>query len=182
MTGMKGVKDMKRSCRRLVTILASLALLVWPAVVDAQKLVIVVRHAERADGGAGTAPMTGAPADPLLSAAGEARAEKLAATLAESGITAIVATEFRRTQDTAKPLAARLGLTAQIVKAADTPALLERLRTVHANDVVLVVGHSNTMPAIIKGLTGDNVNIPDSQFDDLFVVVPATRTMSRLKY
>jgi broad specificity phosphatase PhoE len=178
----KEVMDMKRGCRRVVTILTWLVLLASPAVVDAQKLVIVVRHAERADGGAGTAPMTGAPADPLLSAAGEARAEKLAAMLAESGVTAIVATEFRRTQDTAKPLAAKLGLTAHIVKAADTPALLERLRTVYAKDVVLVVGHSNTLPAIIKGLTGDNVNIPDSQYDDLFVLVPATRTMSRLKY
>jgi broad specificity phosphatase PhoE len=158
------------------------ALMALPVVVNAQKLVIVVRHAERADGGAGTGMMTGTPADPPLSAAGEARAGKLAGMLAESSITTIFATEFRRTQDTAKPLAARLGLVAHVVKAADTAALLERLKTAHGNDVVLVVGHSNTMPAIIKGLTGDTVTIPDSQYDDLFVLVPATRTMSRLKY
>jgi broad specificity phosphatase PhoE len=181
MKGMKLMKNMKGN----VCVAAASALIAFialPAVVDAQKLVIVVRHAERADGGAGAAMMTGTPADPLLSAAGEARAAKLAGMLAESGVTAIFATEFRRTQDTAKPLAAKLGLTAHVVKAADTSALLERLKTAHGSDVVLVVGHSNTMPAIIKGLTGDTVTIPDSQYDDLFVLVPATRTMSRLKY
>ncbi|HYN09204.1 MAG TPA: phosphoglycerate mutase family protein [Vicinamibacterales bacterium] len=151
----------------------------WPAVAHAQKLVIVVRHAERADGGAA---MTGAPADPLLSAAGEARAARLAGLLAESGITAIFATEFKRTQDTAKPVAAKLGLTMQTVKAADTAGLVATLKASHANDVVLVVGHSNTMPAIIKGLTGRDVTITDAQYDDLFVLVPASGTVSRLKY
>ena len=178
---MKVMKNMNGICRIAVAS-GLVALFMLPAVVHAQKLVIVVRHAERADGGAGTTTMMGTPADPPLSAAGEARAGKLAAMLAESGVTAILTTEFRRTQDTAKPLAAKLGLTAHVIKAADTAALLERLKTVHANDVVLVVGHSNTMPAIIKGLTGDTVTIPDSQYDDLFVLVPATRTMSRIKY
>jgi broad specificity phosphatase PhoE len=180
---MKGnMKAMKGNTRRVFAAVTSLALLMAPAVVEAQKLVIVVRHAERADGGAGTAPMTGAPADPLLSAAGEARAGKLATMLEASGITAIFATEFRRTQDTAKPLAGKLGLTTQIVKAADTAALLDRLKTAHANDIVLVVGHSNTMPGIISGLTGARVTIADSQYDDLFVLVPATRTITRLRY
>ena len=150
--------------RSVCTWLFFLGLVVCPALAEAQKLVIVVRHAERADGGAGAAPMTAAPADPLLSAAGEARASRLAGLLAESGITAIFATEFKRTQDTAKPVAAKLGLTPQIVKAADTSALLGRLKASHANDTVLVVGHSNTMPGIIKGLTGRDVTIADSQY------------------
>lgn len=162
--------------------LALSTLFIRPVAVEAQTLVIVVRHAERADGGAGATPMTGAPADPPLSAAGEARAAKLASILADSGITAVFATEFKRTQDTAKPLAARVGLTTSIVKAADTGALLSRLKANHANDIVLVVGHSNTMPAVIKGLTGRDVTIADSQYDDLFLLVPSTRTMSRLKY
>jgi broad specificity phosphatase PhoE len=182
MKAMKTVKAMKGNTRLVFVAVTSLALLLSPAVVEAQKLVIVVRHAERADGGAGTAPMTGAPADPLLSAAGEARAGRLASMLEASGITAIFATEFRRTQDTAKPLAGKLGLTTQIVNAADTASLLQRLKTAHASDVVLIVGHSNTMPAIIKGLTGDTVTIPDAQYGDLFVLVPATGAMARLKY
>ena len=169
----------RAACVRLLLV----ALFVLPpASVDAQTLVIAVRHAERADGGSGAAPMTGAPADPLLSAAGEARAARLAGVLADAGITAIFATEFRRTQDTAKPLATKLGLTTAIVKASDTTGLLARLKESHANDVVLIVGHSNTLPAIIKGLTGRDVTIADSQYDDLFMLVPAAKTMSRLKY
>jgi broad specificity phosphatase PhoE len=163
-------------------LLVSLTSLAWPAVAEAQRLVIVVRHAERADGGAPSPSMTGAAADPLLSAAGEARAARLAALLAESGVTAIFATEFKRTQDTAKPVAAKLGLTTQIVKAVDTAGLLAKLKAAHANDVVLVVGHSNTMPEIIKGLTGRSVTIADSQYDDLFFLVPASGTVARIKY
>src|SRR5262245_55830637 len=168
--------------RHLVTSSLAIVLLVLaPAVASAQELVIVVRHAERADGGAG-ASMAGAPADPLLSAAGEARAAKLAGMLEESGITAIVVTEFRRTQDTAKPIAAKLALTPEIVKAADTQDLLARLKTKHANDVVLVVGHSNTIPAIVKGLTGHDITVADSQYNDIFFVVPASGAVSRVKY
>lgn len=168
----------RSACVRLLLV----ALFALPAAVDAQTLVIAVRHAERADGGAGAAPMTDAPADPLLSAAGEARAARLAGLLADSGITAIFTTEFRRTQDTAKPIAAKLGLTTTIIKASDTAGLLARLKASHANDVVLIVGHSNTLPAVIKGLTGRDVTIADSQYDDLFLLVPAAKTMSRLKY
>jgi broad specificity phosphatase PhoE len=91
-------------------------------------------------------------------------------------------TEFRRTQDTAKPIAAKLGLTPEVVKAAETPDLLSRLKTKHVNDVVLVVGHSNTIPAIIKALTGRDVNVADSEYDDLFFVVPASGAVSRIKY
>ena len=162
--------------------LLMLSLVSLPAPAEAQKLVIAVRHAERADGGTGGLTMTGTPADPLLSAAGEARAARLAGMLVDSGITVIFTTEFRRTQDTAKPLAAKLGLIPVVNKGTDTAALLARLKANHANDVVLVVGHSNTLPAIVKGLTGREVTIADSQYDDLFVLVPGTGTMSRLKY
>jgi broad specificity phosphatase PhoE len=168
--------------RHLATSSLAITLFVLsPAVASAQKLVIVVRHAERADGGA-AASMAGTPADPLLSAAGEARAAKLAGMLDESGITAIVVTEFRRTQDTAKPIAAKLALTPEIVKAADTQELLARLKTTHANDVVLVVGHSNTIPAIVKGLTGRDITVADSQYNDIFFVAPTTGAVSRVKY
>ena len=161
---------------------AALAIIVLaPAAASAQKLVIVVRHAERADGGAGVS-MAGTPADPLLSAAGEARAAKLAGMLEEAAITAIVVTEFRRTQDTAKPIAAKLALSPEIIKAADTQDLLTRLKTKLANDVVLVVGHSNTIPAIVEGLTGRDVTVADSQYNDIFFVVPASGAVSRVKY
>src|SRR5262249_39239458 len=73
----------------IVIALAAVVLLM-PAVAFAQKLVFVVRHAERADAG------MQAQTDPPLSAAGEARAQRLAAMLADTGVKDIFATEFKR--------------------------------------------------------------------------------------
>ena len=60
-------------------------------IVSAQPVVVIVRHAEKANGGN----------DPDLSSAGRARANELARILKDSGITAIFSTEFKRTQETA---------------------------------------------------------------------------------
>jgi broad specificity phosphatase PhoE len=174
---------MTLSCwRRLPFVAAAVtlsAVLLVPALAQGQKLVIAVRHAERADGGAmATSPQT----DPPLSAAGEARARKLADALRDAGVTAVFATEYKRTQDTVKPLATAAGLTPQVVKAADTAALVAKLKSAHASDVVLVVGHSNTLPAIIKALGGPDIRIADDQYDDIFIVVPSTGAMTRIKY
>lgn len=160
----------------------TLSLLAVPAAAHAQKLVYVVRHAERADGGAPASSMSGAPADPSLSSAGEARAAKLAAMLADAGITAIYATEFKRTQETAKPLATKLHVAVSTVAASQTAALVADLKSKHANDVVLVVGHSNTMPAVIKALGGPDVIVGDNDYDGLFVFVPASGTVSKIKF
>lgn len=165
--------------KRFVAAFALLALLVVPAVAAAQQLVIVVRHAERADGG--TPPMGGT-ADPPLSAAGKTRADKLATMLSSSGVTAIYATEFVRTQQTAAPVAAALKLTTTIKSSSDTAALVDELKTKHAHDIVLIVGHSNTVPAIIKALGGPTVTVADDEYDKLFVLVPATGALTTLRY
>lgn len=163
----------------LMVVLLAAAWLVLPAVASAQKLVFVVRHAERADAGAGAVTMG---ADPLLSAAGEARAAKLASMLADAGVTLIYATEFKRTQDTAKPLAAKLGLAVQPTAAADTAGLVSKIKTGHAADVVLVVGHSNTVPALLKAFGGPDIIIGDNEYDNLFIIVPATGAMTRIRF
>lgn len=143
-----------------------------PAVASAQ-MVILVRHAERADAGAGApagAAMTAAP-DPELSAAGKARAATLAAMLKDAGITAIYTTEYRRTRDTAAPLADLLKLSSEAISARDQAALLAKIKA-HTSGAVLVVGHSNTVPAIIKALGGPDVTIGDNEYDNLFFVGP----------
>lgn len=149
------------------------------SVASAQQLVIAVRHAERADGGAmATTKQT----DPLLSAEGEARAKKLAAMLVDAGITAIYATEYKRTLDTAKPVAERLGVKVQTHKAQDSVGLAAMLKSVHAKDVVLVVGHSNTLPEIIKALGGPALTIADSEYDAIYLFVPATGVLTKIRY
>ena len=189
MTGQRAEGKGQRGGRRrkgkgqsvLAATLLLLAVVLAPSLAQAQSLVILVRHAERADGGAGANTMTTAPADPLLSAAGAARAARLAQVLADAGITAIYATEFRRTQDTAKPLAAKLGVPVQSVPAKDTVGLVAKLRAGHAKDVVLVIGHSNTVPEVIKALGGPTVTIGDQEYDSLFVLVPATGALTRIR-
>ena len=175
---------MTKGRTRSFTMLAVLAMACAPpAAADAQQTVIIVRHAERADGGAGAAAsaMT-APADPLLSAAGEARAARLASMLADAKIAAIYATEFRRTQDTGKPLAARLGLTVQAVSSKDVGALVDRLKSRHAKDTVLVIGHSNTIPDVIKALGGPAITMRDDEYDALYVLIPATGALTLIRY
>jgi broad specificity phosphatase PhoE len=159
---------------KIVIALTAVVLFV-PAVAFAQKLVFVVRHAERADAG------MQAQTDPPLSAAGEARAQKLAAMLADAGVKDIFATEFKRTQDTAKPLATKTGVAVEHVGSTDTAPLIAKIKS-HPNDVVLVVGHSNTLPAILKALAGVDVAIADDEYDNLFVVVPSIGMMTRIRY
>jgi phosphohistidine phosphatase SixA len=148
---------------------------------SAQKLVLLVRHAERADGGADAGSMT-KPADPPLSTAGEARAARLATMLADAGIQAIFSTEYRRTQDTVRPLSQKIGVTVTTVRANDTAGLAQKLKSAHANDVVLIAGHSNTLPDIIKALGGPAITIGDGDYGDLFVLVPASGVLSRIRY
>jgi phosphohistidine phosphatase SixA len=133
----------------------------------AQSSVFLVRHAERADTAGGAAPTMAA--DPSLSDTGRQRAEALATMLKDAGITAIYATEFKRTQETAAPLAKALGLTVTTVPSKDTNGLVEKLKAATTN--VLVVGHSNTVPEVVKALgISTPVKIDDNEYDNLFVV------------
>ena len=154
------------------TLTLALALAVMSAgQLFAQPAIFVVRHAERADGGAASGQMTASP-DPDLSDAGRARAESLATILKDAGVKVIYATEFKRTRQTAEPLARALGIEVTIVSSRDTASLLEKLRG--ATENVLVVGHSNTVPDIVKGLgVTTPVSVADDEYDNLFVVTPA---------
>lgn len=136
----------------------------------ADTLVIVVRHAEKA--------VEPGP-DPALSDAGRARAERLAAILADARITAAYSTQFKRTRDTAAPAAKARGLEVRVHEAhpgqaeADAAALAAEIRARHAGGTVLVVAHSNTVPAIVKALAGIDVPaIADDEYDRLYVVTP----------
>lgn len=137
--------------------------------------IIVVRHAERAGGTA---------ADVGLSEAGQCRAEHLAVMLYDAGITRIYTSEVARTQQTAAPLAAKLHLTPETVPAKDTAALLSKLRGGKGN--ALVVGHSNTVPEIVKELgAGATTPMADTEFDRMYVVtlMPSNRaTVVLLRY
>jgi broad specificity phosphatase PhoE len=135
--------------------------------------VFLVRHAEKADGQG---------QDPSLTEAGKLRAEALARLLQDAGVKGVYTSQFLRTRQTAEPLAKRLGLTASPVALSVKPSnpreiTDESIRELtnkveaHVGEAVLVVGHSNSIPEVIRMLGGDSVpKIDESKFDDLFVV------------
>jgi phosphohistidine phosphatase SixA len=159
--------------------LAAVTLLAFSVPADAQNQVFLVRHAERADTANGGPAMMGS--DPSLSEAGRARAAGLATALKDAGITTIFVTEYKRTQETAAPLAKALGLTPVVVKANDRAGLLSQVRS--AKGHVLVVGHSNTVPDAINALgVAATITIADAEYDNLFVVLPHGAQLVRLRY
>ena len=149
---------------------------------SAQTTYFIVRHAERADAGKGGMGAGGTANDPGLAPEGRARAASLAAMLKASRLTAVFTTEFKRTQETAQPTATAHRLTATVIDADKTAALIEKLKA--AAGAVLVVGHSNTVPEVIAGLgVTEKVTVDDTEFDNLFVVVTGERpTLITLKY
>ncbi|MEM7459263.1 MAG: phosphoglycerate mutase family protein [Pseudomonadota bacterium] len=112
----------------------------------------LVRHAEKVT--ADSQMIVDDPNDPQLTPDGEVRAEALADRLIDADIAAIWSTDTTRTRSTAAPLAERLGLDVQIYDASDLPAFAAQLKT-KAGSNVLVVGHSNTTPALAEALGAD---------------------------
>lgn len=186
-------------------VLSAVLLGARPAAAD--QVFFFVRHAERADIPASApAPATPAPAkpapakpaagqkaaphgmmmpaDPPLSPAGEQRAAKLAAMLSASGIKTIFTSEFKRTRQTAAPLAQKLNLKPVMAAAKDPGPLVEQLRRLQGN--ALIVGHADTVPDLMRQLgVAETVTIGDNDYDNLFVVVRGANgkaTLIRLKY
>jgi broad specificity phosphatase PhoE len=152
---------------RALVLACSFALLA-PAVAVAQNVVFAVRHAERAD--TGTAPPNMAAADPDLSPAGRERAKSLALMLKDAKITAIFTSEFKRTIQTATPLARALNIEIKEVPTNSPNALTKLVLAAKGN--VLVVGHSNTVPPLLTALgIKEKVAIGEQEFDNLFVVI-----------
>jgi phosphohistidine phosphatase SixA len=118
--------------------------------------------------------------DPDLSDRGKQRAETLATMLKDAQITAIFVTQYKRTQQTAAPLAKALGLTPTVITSKDMPALIAKLKEHKGN--ALVVGHSNSVPDAITGLGATGApTIPDDEYDNFFIVTPQ-RQLIRLRF
>ena len=138
--------------------------------------VFLVRHAETL-----YPPPAEAPGDPPLNRPGRERAARLTEVLRDAGINGILSTDLRRTRQTARPLAARLGLEIEIYDHRTLPEVAERLAA--APGVFLVSGHSNTTPELVRLLDGDPGEPIDekTEFDRLYVVTLAPgRSVSTL--
>ena len=107
--------------------------------------------------------------DPDLTEDGQRVAVLLARRLAPERPAAIYVSNFKRTAQTAAPLAERLGLTPIVYDPADTPALVAMVRA--GPRPALIVGHSNTVPDIIEQLGGPRpAPLVHADFGDLWVI------------
>lgn len=142
----------------------ALAFAVWLVLSASTTLVMVMRHAEAVAG----------EEDPVLSADGEARAQRLAALMTTAQGFApdgIVVSGLRRTQETARPLAAALSIPVVVVEGRDPGAVAERALADFQGKRVLIIGHSNTVPQIVGRLSRQAVPaMSDSEFGTLYIV------------
>ena len=125
--------------------------------------VILVRHAEK--------KIEPTNPDPDLAPVGVERAQEIARVFGDAGINAIYATQYKRTQQTVKPLSDRTGVPVTVLDAKDTNGLLKQIQTAHRGQTVFIAGHNNTVPAIVSELSGQTYPvIPDTEYDNLYIV------------
>ncbi len=125
---------------------------------------IIVRHAEKAGG---ETP------DPELTHAGRERAAQLASMLRSMGVAGVYTTDYERTRQTAAPIAEMAGVKPRTYDPRDPGASLTRIGRAHEGGVVAIVGHSNTVPDLVRRLGGvcEQETLDDGEYDNVFVVV-----------
>lgn len=149
--------------RRWAFLAVVLCLLSMPTPTVAQEDVVVylVRHAERAEDGTN---------DPPISEAGQARARLLAEMLKDAGVTHIHSTDYERTRQTGRPLSDASGIEMTSYDPRDLDGFAAHLRATPGRHLVL--GHSNTTPALVQALGGSpGEPIDEFEYDRLYIVV-----------
>lgn len=143
-----------------------LALGAWLLSAASTTTVFVMRHAEKA-----AVPGD----DPPLSPVGENRALALAEHFGRAppglGLDCIIVSEFKRTQDTVRPLANRLGIPVIVVPAKEGATAADRALREYRGGRVLIVGHSNTVPELVEELSGREVpEMSEAEYGVVYVV------------
>ena len=126
-----------------------------------QRTVVVVRHADKIDD----------TDDAVMSPTGEAQAKRLAHVLKDVGIGAIYTTQFKRTIQTAAPLADLLKIKLLAYEQTDVDGVVKEIQQKHLKEVVMVVGHRSTVPKILKQFgASEPVALESSEYDSLFIL------------
>lgn len=130
-------------------------------------VVYLVRHAEKASQPA---------ADPPLTAAGRSRARALAGFMVPIHPVAVIHTQFLRTRQTANPTVVALHISGTLIARDVDPvpnakAVVAKIRQQFSGKTTLVVGHSDSVPEIIRRLGVTHPpTISESQFSRIFKV------------
>lgn len=112
--------------------------------------------------------------NPGLSAAGLARAQELVRVMGEapvvSRVAAVFATRYRRSQETAEPIARHFDLPVHIVDATDHKGLLERIDSDYRGQLLIVVTDRDALPGLIDALLPRSVPVAEPVYDRLYIV------------
>lgn len=126
----------------------------------ADATIYLVRHAEKAVDGT---------KDPNLTPEGKARAAWIATFLKDKNLRKIYSTDYKRTRQTAAPIAAIAGLPVELYNPRTLEAFAEQLRL--EQGAVLVSGHSNTTPVLVGHLIGEPLGeLNEDQYDRIYIV------------
>jgi broad specificity phosphatase PhoE len=149
----------KRPLSKVVVFL--LLLLVGSLPGFGQRTVVVVRHADKIDD----------TDDAVLSPTGEDQAKRLAHVLKDVGIRAIYTTQFKRTIQTAAPLADLLKIETRAYEQTDVDGVVKEIQQKHPTEVVMVVGHRSTVPKILEQFgASEPLALETSEYDSLFIL------------
>ncbi len=142
----------------LIIIVLNLLLTCSSLSAEEARNIYLVRHAEkRLDG----------TRDPSLTKAGRLRANNISQQLSNSNIIAVYSTNYKRTKQTALPLAKLLEISLSLYDPRQLGKFAKKILSGNGN--VLIVGHSNTTPELIKLLGGDSYGpIADTVYDRLY--------------
>jgi broad specificity phosphatase PhoE len=161
---------------KFILLLLALGVLSCDRPQPASTIVLIVRHAEKASDAE----------DSPLTEAGSQRSQTLVRVAEGAGVSAIYSTQFKRNRDTVQPTSERLGVAVtempvNLQSPGDYGKTLAReIMEKHSGRTVLVVGHSNTIPLILEGLTKRPPTIDGAEYGDLFIVTVPPSGEARL--
>lgn len=138
--------------------------------------IYLVRHAEK---------MTSDPKDkdPLLTEYGNKRAIALGKKLQNKTINSIYSTNYKRTQNTAKPTAEQKKLDIKLYDAKNLTAATDKILKVNKGKTALIVGHSNTVLETIEafGIKSPIPSIDDQEYNYLFLLTIRSNGKTKVK-
>lgn len=154
--------------KHLLNSVLCLCLLPLASAMAQSQTVFILRHAEKA---------AEPPNDPVLSRAGNERAARLPGMFENALPQVIFSTQFQRTQLTAKPLAEAAGIAVSVLDINKENAgqyaelLRQRICALPDKSIVVVIGHSNTVPDAVAAWSGMPVAaIPDTRYDRIYML------------
>lgn len=148
-----------------------------PSRAYADQVVFLIRHAEQVRD----------VEDPPLTEAGQQRAKTWASVLRDADLEVVYTSKKRRTMQTGEPIAKALNVPMVTMSRKDVQGLVDRIRKENADDAVLIISHTRTIPKLVKafGSLDDDGTINRDDYDNLFVIVPRQQddaTVFRLRY